>query len=204
MPVFLGQQKARVSRTSGSAPAGNQASRDPRLAACMGSAASAMAIQPTVSMTVWPAPLPDRSRCTARSLRLHRGLLQHPPHPIGARLPVARELQGNPPNAYLELTSRVNSSPFHCQHHPVNRRFPHRRLRPTEPEPAVGRRVLWGVPPQIPLHPVDPSCPGCILIVPSVVARTERNIIINASHPEFPGLQPGPETPVWWDERLFG
>ena len=44
---------------------------------------------------------------------------------------------------------------------------------------------------------------SCILIVPSVVARTERNVIINASHPEFPRLTPGPETPVWWDERLF-
>ena len=44
---------------------------------------------------------------------------------------------------------------------------------------------------------------SCILMVPSVVARTERNIIINARHPEFPRLTPGPETPVWWDERLF-
>ena len=44
---------------------------------------------------------------------------------------------------------------------------------------------------------------SCILIVPSVVARTERNIIINADHPEFSRLTPGPEAPVWWDERLF-
>ena len=42
-----------------------------------------------------------------------------------------------------------------------------------------------------------------ILIVPSVVARMERNIIINVDHPEFAKLSPGPETSVWWDERLF-
>ena len=44
---------------------------------------------------------------------------------------------------------------------------------------------------------------SAVLIVRSVVARPERNIIINASHSEFPRLIPGPETPVWWDERLF-
>ena len=44
---------------------------------------------------------------------------------------------------------------------------------------------------------------SAILIVPSVVARVERNVIINASHPEFLRLIPGTETPVWWDERLF-
>lgn len=38
---------------------------------------------------------------------------------------------------------------------------------------------------------------------PSVVARMDRNVIINADHPDFPRLRPGPETPVWWDERLF-
>ena len=42
-----------------------------------------------------------------------------------------------------------------------------------------------------------------ILIVPSVVARVERNIVINAQHPEFGGLKVGLETPVWWDRRLF-
>ena len=45
---------------------------------------------------------------------------------------------------------------------------------------------------------------SAILIAPSVVVRLERNIIVNASHPEFQGLKPGAETPVWWDERLFG
>ena len=42
-----------------------------------------------------------------------------------------------------------------------------------------------------------------ILIVPSVVVRLDRHIIINANHPEFSRFTPGPEEPVWWDERLF-
>lgn len=44
---------------------------------------------------------------------------------------------------------------------------------------------------------------SAILIVPSVVVRMERNVIINASHPEFPRVAPGAEAPVWWDRRLF-
>ena len=45
---------------------------------------------------------------------------------------------------------------------------------------------------------------SAILLVPSVVTRLERNVIINADHSEFPRLQAGPEMPVRWDERLFG
>ena len=45
---------------------------------------------------------------------------------------------------------------------------------------------------------------SAVLFVPSVVARVERNIIINATHDDFPRIKPGLETPVWWDERLFG
>ena len=45
---------------------------------------------------------------------------------------------------------------------------------------------------------------SCLLYVPSVVARMERNVIINTAHPDFAGLKPGLETPVWWDDRLFG
>lgn len=45
---------------------------------------------------------------------------------------------------------------------------------------------------------------SCILIVPSVVARMERNVVINALHPDFARIRPGLETPVWWDARLFG
>lgn len=44
---------------------------------------------------------------------------------------------------------------------------------------------------------------SAILIVHSVVARMERNIIINADHPEFGRLIPGVARPVWWDDRLF-
>lgn len=42
-----------------------------------------------------------------------------------------------------------------------------------------------------------------ILVVPSVVARVERNIVINAAHKDFPLLKAGKEKPVWWDDRLF-
>lgn len=45
---------------------------------------------------------------------------------------------------------------------------------------------------------------SAILLVPSVVTRMERHVIINADHPEFALLQAGSETPVRWDERLFG
>lgn len=44
---------------------------------------------------------------------------------------------------------------------------------------------------------------SALLLVPSVVVRMERNIIINARHADFEGLTIGPETPVWWDQRLF-
>ena len=44
---------------------------------------------------------------------------------------------------------------------------------------------------------------SALLFVPSVVARMERNIIINTRHADFEGLTVGPETPVWWDRRLF-
>lgn len=42
-----------------------------------------------------------------------------------------------------------------------------------------------------------------ILIVPSVVARLEKNILINPEHPEFSAVTHGLHTPVWWDDRLF-
>jgi len=43
-----------------------------------------------------------------------------------------------------------------------------------------------------------------ILIVPSVVARIERNIMLNPSHPEFRDVQSSLHEPVFWDRRLFG
>ena len=41
------------------------------------------------------------------------------------------------------------------------------------------------------------------LLVPSVVARLERNVVLNASHPEFAHIEHELEERVWWDERLF-
>lgn len=42
-----------------------------------------------------------------------------------------------------------------------------------------------------------------LLIVPSVVARLENNILINPEHPEFPQITTSLHQPVWWDQRLF-
>lgn len=46
---------------------------------------------------------------------------------------------------------------------------------------------------------------SAILFVPSVVARTERNIVINSGHVDFGryDIEVGLETPVRWDQRLF-
>ena len=44
---------------------------------------------------------------------------------------------------------------------------------------------------------------SAILFVPSVVARMERNIVINAKHADFPRINVGLEAPVSWDQRLF-
>lgn len=44
---------------------------------------------------------------------------------------------------------------------------------------------------------------SALLIVPSAVARMERNIVINCRHPDFVNIRAGLETPVWWDRRLF-
>ena len=43
-----------------------------------------------------------------------------------------------------------------------------------------------------------------ILIVPSVVARLDNNILINPAHPQFASLEPSLHEPVYWDRRLFG
>jgi RES domain-containing protein len=43
-----------------------------------------------------------------------------------------------------------------------------------------------------------------ILIVPSVVARLDRNILINSAHPEFSHITTSLHEPVFWDRRLFG
>jgi RES domain-containing protein len=42
-----------------------------------------------------------------------------------------------------------------------------------------------------------------LLLVPSYVARVERNVVINPLHAEFPRVETSLPAPVWWDERLF-
>lgn len=43
-----------------------------------------------------------------------------------------------------------------------------------------------------------------ILLVPSVIARLDRNVLINVAHPEFRFLEASLHEPVFWDRRLFG
>lgn len=43
-----------------------------------------------------------------------------------------------------------------------------------------------------------------VLIVPSIVARVDSNILINPDHPKFDQITHGLHQPVWWDDRLFG
>lgn len=42
-----------------------------------------------------------------------------------------------------------------------------------------------------------------LLIVPSVVARPERNFLLNPEHSEFSKVTTSLHQPVWWDSRLF-
>jgi RES domain-containing protein len=42
-----------------------------------------------------------------------------------------------------------------------------------------------------------------LLIVPSVAARMERNVLINDGHPEVRQVTRGLHQPIWWDKRLF-
>ena len=42
-----------------------------------------------------------------------------------------------------------------------------------------------------------------LLIVPSVVARLEKNFLINPEHSEFRHVTTSLHQPVWWDRRLF-
>ena len=47
------------------------------------------------------------------------------------------------------------------------------------------------------------ACRSAILIVPSIVARVDRNVLINPNHVDAPRIDVGLETPVHWDRRLF-
>jgi hypothetical protein len=42
-----------------------------------------------------------------------------------------------------------------------------------------------------------------LLFVPSVVARVERNVLINPQHPEFRQIKHTLHQPILWDTRLF-
>jgi RES domain-containing protein len=44
---------------------------------------------------------------------------------------------------------------------------------------------------------------SAVLIVPSVVAREEANVLINPRHADSKRIRPGLEKPIWWDARLF-
>ncbi len=44
---------------------------------------------------------------------------------------------------------------------------------------------------------------SAVLLVPSVVARVEYNVLINPEHVQFPAITHGLHQPVWWDSRLF-
>lgn len=43
-----------------------------------------------------------------------------------------------------------------------------------------------------------------VLVVPSVVARREGNVLINPRHPDFSRIVAGTPEAVVWDARLFG
>ena len=43
-----------------------------------------------------------------------------------------------------------------------------------------------------------------VLVVPSVVARREANVLLNPRHPDFKKITAGQPEPVIWDARLFG
>jgi RES domain-containing protein len=44
---------------------------------------------------------------------------------------------------------------------------------------------------------------SAILIVPSYVAREDRNVLINLRHPDGKTIKPSLERPIWWDPRLL-
>ena len=44
---------------------------------------------------------------------------------------------------------------------------------------------------------------SAVLVLPSVVARKEDNVLLNPQHPEFKNIAAAPPEPVIWDARLF-
>ena len=47
------------------------------------------------------------------------------------------------------------------------------------------------------------SARSLVLVVPSVVARMETNILINDAHPDLGRITHSLHEPIWWDSRLF-
>lgn len=43
-----------------------------------------------------------------------------------------------------------------------------------------------------------------LLLVPSLPARLERNVLINPRHPDAAAIVHDLPLPVWWDDRLYG
>lgn len=44
---------------------------------------------------------------------------------------------------------------------------------------------------------------SALLLVPSIPARLERNILINPHHPDAAGITHDLPEPIWWDARLY-
>lgn len=42
-----------------------------------------------------------------------------------------------------------------------------------------------------------------VLLVPSLVTRVERNVVLNQEHPDFGWIRPSRPLPVRWDARLW-
>lgn len=47
------------------------------------------------------------------------------------------------------------------------------------------------------------ECRSAVLLVPSVVARLEQNVLINPAHSDAARISASVEQPIWWDSRLF-
>ena len=45
---------------------------------------------------------------------------------------------------------------------------------------------------------------SALLLVPSIPARVERNILINPAHPDAQAISFELPEPIWWDDRLYG
>lgn len=44
---------------------------------------------------------------------------------------------------------------------------------------------------------------SALLLVPSIPARLERNVLINPAQPDAKSIAYTMPEPVWWDERLY-